>query len=227
LTDIKNTHQKAEKMITDHRVDHIMIKLGFTDLEILHLGIKGRGTFNEKDIENSNLKRLGVGRILDALASLKDRKLIELTKDGFFSITDLARYFLWDEKTPLWIRILKILEIKSFSSEEMSYFLEKTEKEVLDEIENLRKSNLVLMSPQRTDSKVVRIFEILPDGIEKLKKVEKEGLEKEEKGTKAENDIIDILEQIIKDIKGLEIQEEKKREIISKILSIKEKIYFE
>jgi len=110
----------------------------------------------------------------------------------------------------------------------MSYFLEKTEKEVLDEIENLRKSNLVLMSPQRTDSKVVRIFEILPDGIEKLKKVEKEGLEKEEKETsESENDIINILEQIIKDIKGLEIQEEKKREIISKILSIKEKIYFE
>ncbi|MCV0373560.1 MAG: hypothetical protein K5793_08425 [Nitrosarchaeum sp.] len=206
-----------------------MIKLGFVDLEILHLGIKGNGTFNERDIENSNLKRLGVGRILDALASLKDRKLIELNKDGFFRITDLARCFLWDEKIPLRVRILRTLEIKSFSSEEMSYFLEKTEKEILDEMENLRKSNLVLMSPQRTESKIIRVFEILPDGIEKLKKVEKEGFEKEKEETsKPENDIAYILEQVIKDINSLEIQEEKKREIISKILSIKEKTgYFE
>jgi hypothetical protein len=38
------------------------------------LGIKGNGRFNEKDIEQSELKKLGVGRILDQLASLKERK---------------------------------------------------------------------------------------------------------------------------------------------------------
>jgi len=77
-----------------------MTKLGLIDLQILHLGIKCNGNFNEKDIENSELKRLGVGRILDALASLKDRKLINLNSDGSFFITDLAKHALWDKQIP-------------------------------------------------------------------------------------------------------------------------------
>jgi len=92
------------------------------DLEILHLGIKRSGSFNEKDIENSELKRLGVGRILDSLASLKDRRLIDLNKDGSFSITDLAKHTLWSEQIPTWIKILRLLEIKSCSIEMISDF---------------------------------------------------------------------------------------------------------
>ena len=47
-----------------------MRKLGTVDLEILNLAIKGKGTFNENNLENSDLKRYGVGKILDALASV-------------------------------------------------------------------------------------------------------------------------------------------------------------
>ena len=61
-----------------------MRKLGTIDSEILDLAIKEHGTFNENNLENSVLKRLGVGRILDALASLKDRKLISLNSDVLF-----------------------------------------------------------------------------------------------------------------------------------------------
>ena len=206
-----------------------MTKLGLVDLEILFLGIKGNGNFNENDIENSELKRLGVGRILDSLASLKDRKMIELNKDGTFKITDLARHTLWNEKIPLGVRIMKILEIKSFTNEEISKYLQKSEKEIYDEIENLRKSNLVLMSPQRIDSKIIRVFEILPDGIEKLKKIEVEGYGNEK--IIENNPTIDImsgLSQLIKEINDLEIMNEEKEKIISKINKIKEKMdYFE
>ena len=103
-----------------------MTKLGWIDLEILYLGIKGDGNFNETGIENSELKRLGVGRILDALASLKDRKLINLNNDGSFSITDLAKHTLWDEQIPTWVKILRLLEIKPCSSNVMSDFLKYT-----------------------------------------------------------------------------------------------------
>ena len=72
-----------------------MRKLGTIDLEILHLAIKEKGTFNENSLENSELKRHGVGKLLDALASLKDRKFISLNKDGSFSITELSREILW------------------------------------------------------------------------------------------------------------------------------------
>jgi len=201
-----------------------MAKLGLIDLEILYLGIKGNKSFNEQDIENSELKRLGVGRILDSLASLKDRKLIELNKDGSFAITESSRHILWDEKIPLWVRILKILEIKSFTAEEISKFLQKTEDEIFDEIEKLRKNNLVLMSPQRAESKIIRVFEILPEGSEKLERAEKEGVADEDLAKiNPATEIASILNQLVKEINELEITNEKKEELVSKLNTVKEK----
>lgn len=201
-----------------------MVRLGFIDLEILFLGIKGDGNFDEKDIENSNLKRLGVGRILDSLASLKDRKLIDLNKDGSFSVTSTARHVLWDEKIPLGSRILRILEIRSFSSKEISQFLKKSEQEVFDEIENLRKNHYVLMSPQRIETKIIKTYEILPEGVEKIRTVEKEGFDKEVTKLKPEREILSLVNQAIKEINDLEIAQEKKEKITSKLAMIKENL---
>lgn len=205
------------------------MKLGLIDLEMLFLGIKKNGNFNENDIENSELKRLGVGRILDSLASLKDRKMIELNKDGTFKITDLARHALWSKRIPLWVRIMKILEIKSFSNEEISSYLQETENQVFDELDRLRRANLVLMSPQRVDSKIIRMFELLPDGTEKLKKIEMYGFEKE--NISDINPILDMiseLNQLVKEINDLGIENEKKAELIFKINQVKEKMsYFD
>jgi len=203
-----------------------MNKLGFVDLEILFLGINGNGKFNEMDIEKSDLKKLGVGRILDSLASLKDRKLIILQEDGSFSVTDLARHSLWDETIPLWVRILRILEIKSFSIEEMIYFLKKEERKILDELEMLRKNNLVLMSPQRIDSKIIKMYEILPEGVEKIHSVEIEGVDKhalkENLDKKAE--VTTIINQITRDVNDLEISFDKKERIIAGLQKIVERI---
>ena len=200
-----------------------MEKLGLIDLEILFLAINGSGEFNERDIENSNLKRLGVGRILDSLASLKDRKLIALDKDGTFLITDLARHVLWNDNIPLWVNILRLLEIKSFNDSEIAFFLRRTENTVLEEIEKLRKNHLVLMSPQRIESKIVKVYEIMPEGIEKLKAVEKEGFEKNDlKISQVERDVIQ--NQLIREINDLDIPPEKKDSIISKVLQMSESI---
>ena len=59
-----------------------MRKLGTIDLDVLHLAIKEKETFNENNLENSKLKIHGVGKILDTLASLKDRTFISLNKNG-------------------------------------------------------------------------------------------------------------------------------------------------
>lgn len=200
-----------------------MIKLGAIDLEILQLGIKGNGSFNEEDIEKSELKRLGVGRMLDSLASLKERKLIDLNKDGSFFITDLARQTLWSEQIPTWIKILRVLEIKSCNIETISVTLKKSEIEIDEEIEKLRKNQLVLMSPLRVESKIVKMYEILPDGIVKLKKIEESGSQNdnlEENNPKIES--ILLIDQIIKEIsKGTEFNKEN---IIQKLNEIKEKL---
>ena len=201
-----------------------MIRLGVIDLEILWLGIGGNGSFNEKDIENSNLKRLGVGRILDSLASLKDRKLVDLNSDGSFSVTDLARHALWDQKIPLWVRILRLLEIKSFVIEEVARFLKCQEQDATREIEELRKNQMVLMSPQRIDEKIVKSFEILPEGIEKLRIVEKEGFEKDSTKTKPEVEVVSIINQVIKDINDSELDSDKKEKITTKLYQAREKL---
>lgn len=200
-----------------------MTKLGVIDLEILHLGIKGNGRFDEKDIEKSELKRLGVGRLLDSLASLKDRKLIDLNNDGSFSITDFAKNMLWSEQIPTWIKILRVLEIKSYNIETISDFLKKSEMEIEKEIEKLRKNHLILMSPLRQESKIIKIYEILPEGLEKLKNIEEYGFQTdslEEKKPKIE--ILDIIDQIIKEINDeMEIN---KKSIVQKLEQIKEKL---
>jgi len=200
-----------------------MTKLGAIDLEILYLGIKNDRSFNEKDIENSELKRLGVGRILDSLASLKERKLIDLNKDGTFSVTDLARHVLWSEQIPLWIRILRLLEIKSFSLESISNFLKKSEIQLFDEIEKLRKRQLVLMSPLRQESKIIKMYEILPEGIEKINEIEKYGFQnKELDKIKPKNEIFVLIDEIINEINESEF--DKKKDVILKFDNIKEKL---
>lgn len=202
-----------------------MAKLGLNDLEILFLGIKNNGPFNEKDIENSELKRLGVGRILDSLASLKDRKMLTLNNNGTFSITDLAKFTLWSEQIPIGVRILRLLEVKSFDIESISNFLRKTESELTEEIEKLRKKQLVLMSPLRQDSKLIKMYEILPEGIEEIKKIEELGYqsnESEEKSPKKE--IVELINKLIEEINGESEINNKKNHIILKLEKIKEKL---
>ncbi len=158
-----------------------MSKLNIVDLQILYLGIKKDGRFDEKDIEQSDLKKLGVGRILDQLASLKDRNLIDMNKDGSFSVTNIARHILWDNQIPLWVKILRILEMKSQGIDKISSYLLLSQNVVQSEIEDLRKRQLVLMSPLRNETEIVKIYEILPDGIEQLKKAQSGSIQKNQR----------------------------------------------
>ncbi len=202
-----------------------MTKLSIVDLQILYLGIKGNGRFDEKDIDQSELKRLGVGRILDQLASLKERKLIDLNADGSFSITSMARHILWDSQLPMWIKILRILEIKSQSLEKISSFLLLSKDLIQNEIEDLRKRQLVLMSPFRNETGLVKIYEILPEGIEQIKKAQSEGVQNKPEIKKPQIEILSIIEKTIEQVRGLEgISEEKKEDIISNLLKIKDKL---
>ena len=119
-----------------------MRKLGTIDLEILHLAINENGTFNETHLENSELKRLGVGKLLDSLATLKDRKMISLNSDGSFSITELAKEILWSKSIPTWGKILRLLHIKSCSIGQIESILKISRNEIIEEIEKLRKKSI-------------------------------------------------------------------------------------
>ena len=202
-----------------------MKKLGTVDLEVLDLAIKENGTFNENNLENSKLKRLGVGRILDALASLKDRKLISLNSDGSFSVTDIALEILWSNNVPTWAKILRLLQIKSCSIEQIADILRTSEDKLIEDLEKLRKSQFILMSPQRQEDRLVKVYEILPEGIEEIDKTETDGFDNTNfDESKPEVEILSIIDEIVKEIQNFQMEQSKKDNIIGKLSKLKDKL---
>ena len=202
-----------------------MRKLGTIDLEILQLAINEKGTFNENNLEKSKLKRFGVGKLLDSLASLKDRKLLSLNKDGSFSITDIAKEILWSESIPVWARILRLLQIKSCSIEQITEIITISKNELLENLEKLRKHQFVIMLPQRQEGKIIKVYEIQSEGIEKINKTEKEGFENIEVNESGKNlEILTSIDEIVNEIKKLETNQFEKEEIIKKLLKLKDNL---
>jgi len=204
---------------------HNMRKLGTVDLQILDLAIKENGIFNENNLENSELKRLGVGRILDALASLKDRKMISLNSDGSFSITDIAREILWSNNVPTWAKILRLLQIKSCSMKQMVDILRTSEDRLIEDVEKLRKSHFVLMAPQRQEDRLVKVYEILPEGIEEIDKTETVGFDNTNFDEfKPGVEILSIIDEIVKEIQDFQMDQSKKDSITGKLSKLKDKL---
>ena len=202
-----------------------MRKLGTIDLEILFLAIKENGIFDENHLENSELKRHGVGKILDTLASLKERKFISLNSDGSFSITQLAKEILWSSNIPIWGRILRLLQVKSCNLNQIIEVLAIDEDKIIHEIEQLRKNQLVLMSPQRQEDKLIKIYEILPEGIHKIDKTETEGFDQINFGeSKLNGEILEIIDKIKEEIQMTNIPEIEKNNIILKLNNLKNRL---
>ncbi len=202
-----------------------MRKLGTIDLQILQLAIKENGTFNESNLENSELKRLGVGRILDAIASLKDRKMISLNSDGSFSITDLAREILWSNNVPTWAKILRLLQIKSCSMKQMVDILRTSEDKLIEDVEKLRKSQFVLMAPQRQEDRLVKVYEILPEGVEEIDKTDTEGFGNTNfYKPKPKVEILSLIDEITKVIQDSKIDQLEKDGITEKLSKLKDRL---
>ena len=202
-----------------------MRKLGTIDLEVLHLAVKENGTFNETHLENSELKRLGVGKILDTLGSLKDRKFISLNNNGSFSITPVAKEILWGENIPVWAKVLRLLQIKSCNIEQIIDILQISETGIIQEIEKLRQNQFILMSPQRQDGKIIKVYEILPEGIEEIDKTETEGFNKIKFGElKPEIEILSLIDEVTKEIQDSQMEVEKKKSITEKLSKLKTKL---
>jgi len=147
-----------------------------------------------------------------------------LNSDGSFSITDLAKYTLWSDQIPTWVKILRLLEIKSFDMDSISNFLRKPESEITEEIEKMRKKQLILMSPLRQESKIIKMYEILPEGIEKIKKIQEFGFQKDVEEKNPKKEILELINELIEDINEELERNSKKKHIILKLDEIKEKL---
>ncbi len=203
-----------------------MRQLGTIDLEILHLAINENGTFDETNLEDSELKRFGVGKLLDSLATLKDRKMISLNKEGSFTITELAREILWSKNIPTWAKILRLLQIKSCNFKQIEDILKISKNELEENIRRLRKNQFVLMSPQRIEERVIKVYEILPEGIEEIDKTETNGFDNTKfRESKQETEIQSIIDQIIEEIQSnIKLEQIKKESVIRKLTILKDKL---
>lgn len=145
--------------------------LGTIDLELLCLAVSNNGRVDGPCLERSKFERLGVGRTLDTLASLRDRGLLILdSDDGSFHMTDVAYDILWSEDVPLWTRILRLLEIRSCSMLEIASMLNVDRREeIAAQLKDLQKGQFVMASPQIRDGGTVpeKIYEILPKGAQR------------------------------------------------------------
>lgn len=203
-----------------------MRKLGTIDLEILHLAINQNGTFNENHLEHSELKRLGVGKILDCLATLKDRKMLTLNStDGSFSITTLAREILWSRDIPTWAKILRLLQIKSCTTEQITDILKISQDDIIRHLDELRKNQLVLMSPQRQADRLVKVFEILPKGIQRIDKTDVDGFDGITVDMpKPQVEVLSKIDELIHEIQDTELNQLKKDSILAKLNQLKEQL---
>ena len=151
--------------------------------------------------------------------------MISLNKDGSFSITELAKEILWSKSIPTWAKILRLLQIKSCNIGKIESILKISRNEIIEEVEKLRKNQLVLMSPQRIEDKVIKVYEILPEGILKIDETETKGFVNTEFGeVKQDVEILNGIELIIKEIQGTQLEQSKKDSIIEKLSAIKEKL---
>jgi len=125
------------------------------------------GTFNEQDLAGSDLAYLGVGRTLDKLAHLKENGLVTINKESF-SITDTARQILWDSTTPLQIRILRLLQIKSFEESDIAKYLQEEPITTQYEIDRSRKQGFVIFTTIKKDERIIKVCELTQEGVEFL-----------------------------------------------------------
>ena len=109
--------------------------------------------------------------------------------------------------------------------EQIIDILQVPETEIFQEIEKLRQNQFVLMSPQRQDEKIIKVYEILPEGIEEIDKTETEGFDKIIFGEiKPEVEILSLIDEVVKEIQDSQIESEKKTVITEKLSKLKTKL---
>lgn len=180
-----------------------MSNLDYMDLEILYQSKKSKNGINPEAISQQDVFTTGVWELVDKFAALQEKNLLTKNKEGLFVLTKSGMNTFWHIESPLWMNLLKLLRVKSFSDTECAMYLEESIPAVQQALDMIRKKGYVLMSPLRKDEKLLKMFEILPEGVEQLIKSKKSGLFIVKSGDKLVVELDDgegILYEIINDL---------------------------
>ena len=81
------------------------------------------------------------------------------------------------------------------------------------------------MSPQRQEDRLVKVYEILPEGIEEIDKTETDGFNNTNfYGSKPEVEILSLIDEIVKEIQDFQMDQSKKDSITRKLSNLKDKL---
>ena len=133
------------------------------DVEFLALGVDG--PFDERALAGSALKRLGTGRMLDALGSMLERGLI-CRMEGRFAVSAEARAYLWDRASPVQTRILRLLEVLPLEIPRIKSYL--NEDGIEAALRSLQEEGMVQSYPVLRDGIPVPLFQTTGEGSASL-----------------------------------------------------------
>jgi len=177
--------------------------IDYMDLEILYQAKKSKNGITPEAISKQDVFTPGVWELVDKFATLQENNLITKNKEGLFVLTKNGMNTFWDIESPLWLNLLKLLRIKPFSDTECAMYLEEPIPAVQQALDMIRKKGYVLMAPLRKEEKLLKMYEILPEGVEQLSKSKKSGLSFVKSGDKLVVELEDgegILYEIIDDL---------------------------
>ena len=146
-----------------------MYDFDYIDLEILYQAKKSKNGISPENISQPDVFTPGIWELADKFATLQERNLLSKNEEGIFQITKAGMNTFWNIESPLWMNLLKLLRIKPLSDAECAMYLEEPIPAVQQALEMIREKGYVMMSSLRKEKKLLKMFEILPEGIEQLK----------------------------------------------------------
>ncbi len=173
------------------------------DLEILYQAKKSKNGISPEAVSQQDVFTPGIWELVDKFASLQEKNLLTKNKEGLFVLTKNGINTFWDIESPLWLNLLKLLRVKPLADTECARYLEEYIPAVQQALEMIRKKGYVMMSQLRKEEKLLKMFEILPEGVEQITKLRKKGMFIVKSGDKLVVELDDgdgILYEIIEDL---------------------------
>ncbi|KAG2474245.1 MAG: hypothetical protein NPMRTH4_560003 [Nitrosopumilales archaeon] len=152
------------------------VNFDYIDLEILYQAKKSKKGISPENISQQDVFTPGIWELVDKFATLQEKNLLTKNKEGLFVLTKTGMSTFWHMESPLWLNLLKLLRVKPFSDTECAMYLEEYIPAVQQALEMIRKKGYVMMSQLRKEDKLLKMFEILPEGIDQLTKIKKSRL---------------------------------------------------
>ncbi len=173
------------------------------DLEILYQAKKSKNGISPEAVSQQDVFTPGIWELVDKFASLQEKNLLTKNKEGLFVLTKNGINTFWDIESPLWLNLLKLLRVKPLADTECARYLEEYIPAVQQALEIIRKKGYIMMSQLRKEEKLLKMFEILPEGVEQITKLRKKGMFVVKSGDKLVVELDDgdgILYEIIEDL---------------------------